>query len=196
MWMLFLRTLSVVTYVITSVCFSLLTHAADISANNSLTATEADSIKNVALPTLPEGVSELTFNDFFKMPIGPRGLEPTEKLLGLNNKRVRIVGYMAQEEEPTPGIFMVAARTVKVAEKADGAADDLPAATLFVHMPPQDAGKVLTYRPAPWVLTGTVQLGNQQELNGHVSFVRLIMEQGDIQSDIAVAPQNKKRKNK
>jgi len=170
--------------------FSSVVQASDLPSQNSANSSNNNSTKNIVLPPLKEGINELSFSEFFKMPIGPNGLEPTEKLLSLNNKRVRIVGYMALEEEPTPGIFMLAARTVKVAEKADGVADDLPAATLFVHMPPQDADKVLTYRPTPWVLTGTVQLGNQEELNGRASFVRLIMEQGDID----VAQKNKKRK--
>lgn len=145
---------------------------------------------NFNLPPLPEGVSSLSFNDFFKMPIGPQGLEPTEKLMSLNNKRVRVIGYMAHEDDPTPGIFMLAARPVKVGEKADGMADDLPAATLYVHMPSRDADKILTYRPAPWVLTGILQVGNQEESNDRISFVRLIMEQDDIDN----AKKNKKEK--
>lgn len=143
-------------------------------------AVNKDAAKNVSLPPPPEGVTDISFNEFFKMPIGPRGLEPTEKLLSLNNKRVRIVGYMAKEDDPNPGLFMLAALPVSVGEKADGMADDLPAATLFVHMPPQDAEKILTYRPEAWVLTGTLQVGNKEEISERVSVVRLIMEKSDI----------------
>lgn len=75
---------------------------------------------------------------------------------------------------------MLAAQSVNVAEKADGMADDLPAATLFVRMPAQDATKMLAHRPGLWVLTGTLQLGNEEEANGRTSYVRLIMEQRDI----------------
>lgn len=127
-----------------------------------------------------ENLPTITFQEFFKMPVGPRGLDISSKLSSLNNKRVRITGYVAQEDDPTPGIFMLTPHPVNVGEKADGMADDLPASTLFVHMPPKDADKVLAYRPAPWVLTGTLQVGNQEEANGRTSVVRLIMDSRDI----------------
>lgn len=177
-----LRFFLIASYLMSSVCFSLFAHATQ-NKNNTATIT--------SLPPLAKDMNELSFNDFFKNPIGPRGLDPTEKLQSLNNKRVRIVGYMAQEDDPTPGFFMLAARPIKVGEKADGMADDLPAATLFVHMPSQDTNKILTYRPGPWVLTGTLQLGNQDEVAlGRISFARLVMEQRDI--DEAQKNRNKK----
>lgn len=175
----FARFFLIATSLVCSVCFSLNAHATH-TKNHSIEDNK-NSAKISSLPALAKDTTELLFSDFFKTPIGPRGLDPTEKLQSLNNKRVRIIGYMAQEDDPTPGFFMLTARPVKVGEKADGMADDLPAATLFVHMPSQDANKVLTYRPGPWVLTGTLQLGNQDEAElGRISFVRLIMEQRDI----------------
>jgi hypothetical protein len=77
---------------------------------------------------------ELKFKDFYKMPVGPKGLEPSERLLRLRNQRVRILGYMVQAEEPVPGIFLLAPVPVSIPEKEDGPSDDLPGATLFVHM--------------------------------------------------------------
>jgi hypothetical protein len=173
---------SAFVFLMISFFFSLSAHAHSSSHPHTAAdpiASNKDVAKNPRLPPLPEGVTDLSFNEFFKIPIGPHGLEPTEKLLSLNNKRVRIVGYMAMEDDPNPGLFMLAARTVNVGEKADGMADDLPAATLFVHMPPQDANKILTYRPDAWVLTGTLQVGNQEEKSERVSVVRLIMDQSE-----------------
>jgi hypothetical protein len=138
-----------------------------------------------------DAVSELKFNEFFKMPIGSRGLEPTEKLLSLKDKQVRIIGYMAQEDDPEPGLFMMASQAVNVGEKADGMADDLPAATLFVHMPTQDANHILAYRPGPWALTGKLEVGNKEEASGRVSFVRLIMDKNNID----IETENTKGKN-
>lgn len=123
---------------------------------------------------------ELTFRDFYKTPVGHQGLEPTEKLRALENKRVRIVGFMAQEEEPTAGIFLLASRPAQVAEKADGMADDLPIGTVTVYMPAGDQQKILAYRPGPWVISGILQLGNREDNNGRVSYVRLMMDQNDI----------------
>jgi hypothetical protein len=58
--------------------------------------------------TLPAGVSELNLTEFYKFPVGPIGLEPTQKLLSLKDKRVRIKGFMVKEEEPTTGLLMLA----------------------------------------------------------------------------------------
>jgi hypothetical protein len=141
--------------------------------------TSAITISSLACAA--DAVNGLSFNEFFKMPIGAYGLEPTKKLLKLNHKQVRIMGYMAQEDDPTPGIFMMASQPINVGEKADGMADDLPAATLYVHMPLQDATKILAYRPGPWTLSGKLDIGNKEEASGRVSYVRLIMDEQSTQ---------------
>jgi hypothetical protein len=127
-------------------------------------------------PALTAKATELSLKEFYKFPVGPRGLEPTPKLLGLKDKRVRITGYMVKEEEPTTGVFMLTPLPVSLAEKEDGPADDLPAATLFVHAPSADKDKILAYRPGIWQLTGILKLGNQEETNGRMSYTRLILD--------------------
>src|SRR5262249_46122012 len=123
-----------------------------------------------------EGVPVLAFREFFRLPIGPRGLEPTDRLLSLRDQRVRIQGYMVKEEEPQPGVFMLAPKPLAMAELADGPADDLPAATLFVHVGGEDRGKVIGYRAWIWTLSGVLRLGAWLEPNGRVSYVRLILD--------------------
>src|SRR6188474_3449389 len=59
------------------------------------------------LPPLPNGVAELKFSEFFVNPVGPRGLELTDKLKELDGKRVRILGYMAAQDERPPGSFLL-----------------------------------------------------------------------------------------
>lgn len=130
-----------------------------------------------AQPETLAAVPELPLRDFYKLPAGPYGLEPSEKLLAAKDRRVRVKGYMVKEEEPTPGLFMLALVPVSIPEKEDGPSDDLPGSTLFVHLPPEDAGKVLAYRPGLWELVGTLKLGGQEEANGRVSYARLMLEQ-------------------
>lgn len=120
----------------------------------------------------------LAFNDFYVMPVGPLGLEPTARLRSLHGKRVRLVGYMVHEEEPSAGVFMLAPRPVQLAEVADGPADDLPASTVFVHVPTRDLDHVVRYRAGLWTLTGTLELGAQAESNGRVSYTRLRLDPG------------------
>jgi hypothetical protein len=131
----------------------------------------------VQLNSAKPSAAELSFRDFYKLPIGPRGLEPTNKLLSLKDKRVHIKGFMVKEEEPTAGIFMLTSLPVNIPEKEDGPSDDLPGSTIFVHMPREDAEKILAYRPGMWDLVGTLQLGAKEEGNGRISYVRLLLDQ-------------------
>jgi len=125
----------------------------------------------------PHGVEDIKFREFFKMPIGPRGLEPTDKLLGLNGKRVRIFGYMVNAEEPSAGPFILAPLAVSMAEKEDGPADDMPATILFVHIENAE-GLIVPHIPGLLKLTGTLDLGNREETDGRVSAVRLHLDPG------------------
>ncbi len=129
-----------------------------------------------AAVSAPQVASELDFRDFYKLPIGPYGLEPTGRLLSLAGKPVSIQGYMVKEENPLPGVFMLASLPVNIPEKEDGPSDDLPGATVFVHMPAEDAKKTLVYRNGLWKLFGTLELGSKEEANGRVSYVRLLLE--------------------
>jgi hypothetical protein len=121
-------------------------------------------------------VPELKLGDFFKRPVGSRGLEPTAELLAMRDKRVRVQGYMVKEEDSLPGLFMLTPVPVNLAELADGPSDFLPPATLFVHLPEPAATQIAAYRPGIWTVTGTVQLGARNEPNERVSYVRLLAD--------------------
>jgi hypothetical protein len=128
-----------------------------------------------ALPPLPDGVAELRFGEFFEMPVGRYGLKPTLKFLGLDGKRIRMLGYMARQETPLPGFFIFSPIPVNVAEEADGMADDLPPSIVFVHMP-RDRDKIVPYTPGLLLLTGTLSLGAKEEADRRVSHVRLMLD--------------------
>lgn len=144
--------------------------------------------ERAGLPAAPPGVTDLRFDEFFRLPVGRTGLDPGKRLLELAGQRVRVLGYVVGEEEPTPGLFMLTARPVALAELADGPADDLPPATLYVHLAPADADKVVSHQPGLMVVTGMLEVGNRDEANGRVSFVRLYLDQplADAQTAAAV----------
>ena len=121
------------------------------------------------------GVADLKFRDFFRLPIGPAGLEPTERLLALDGKRVRLVGYMVEREESVPGTLILAPLPLATAESEDGAADDLPAAVAYVHLDGA-APRSLPYLPGLLRLTGTLQVGVREEADGRASTVRLQLD--------------------
>ena len=127
------------------------------------------------IPPLPAGVTELKFGEFFVSPIGNRGLTFTDKLRSLDGKRVRILGYMAQQEKPVPGMFLFSAIPVRLNEEHYGLADDLPAATMFVFTPTQ-RDQVVRHAPGLMLLTGTLSMGNREEADGRISSVRLALE--------------------
>jgi hypothetical protein len=120
------------------------------------------------------------------MPLGPRGPEMTPKLLALDGRRVRILGYMAQQKESRPGVFMLNPVPLNTDEASDATADDLLQATLFVHLPPAQANLVASYRTGLLLLTGTLGVGHREESDGHLSLVRLQLDaSSDKQAQIS-----------
>jgi hypothetical protein len=121
------------------------------------------------------GVSDLQFRDFYRMPVGPKGLEPSAKLLALDGKRVRIVGFMVHQEQPLAHRFLLTHLPVSMSEDEDGLADDLPPNIVFVHT--QHASEQpLKHLSGLLQFTGTLSLGAKEEIDGRVSTVRLLLD--------------------
>jgi hypothetical protein len=140
-----------------------------VMTNNSAKAA------TIALPALPAGVGELKFSEFFVQPIGPRGLELTEKLHGLDGRRVRMLGYMVHQERPPPGRFLLTPMPADIHEHDNGLADDLPASTVYVSVPTV-RDQAVPYAPGLMLLTGTLSVGNRTEPDGRISVVRLALD--------------------
>lgn len=119
---------------------------------------------------------ELPFAQFFQQPIGPRGLQPTAALLAADGQRVRLVGYMVQQESPQPGRFLLAPRPVTMSEHADGDADDLPPATVTVLLDAARADHVVAHRAGRMAISGRLSVGRVEEAQGRVSWVRLQLD--------------------
>lgn len=122
---------------------------------------------------LPTTGSTLSFQDFFRTPIGPHGLEMTEKLRQTNGQAVRLVGYMVQQEEATPGQFLLTPRPVQMSEHADGEADDLPAATVLVYMPKGDQDWTIPHARGLVEVNGVLQVGRYEAVDGRIYWIRL-----------------------
>lgn len=149
------------------------------AASPGVSANETPEIKGAirhpASRSLP-AATDLAFRDFYRLPVGAKGLEPTEKLLRLDHQTVRLEGYVVKEEEPLPGFFMMAPVPVVMAELADGPADYLPASTLFVHFPAGNANNFLPHKAGIWTAVGRLELGGKEEPNGRRSYVRLLVD--------------------
>jgi hypothetical protein len=144
-----------------------------IAAQPTLFSSEFAVPQVLAAP--PAGVVDLRFRDFFRMPVGPKGLEPSEKLRALDGKKVRIVGFMVQQEQPTANRFILTHLPVSMSEDEDGLADDLPPNVVFVHA--QHTPEMpLKHLPGLLQFSGTLSVGPKEEADGRVSSVRLLLD--------------------
>lgn len=135
---------------------------------------------------------ELAFGDFFVQPIGPRGLEPTPRLRAANGQAVRLVGFMVQREQALAGQFMLTPRPVAMAEHADGEADDLPAATVTVLLPEDQRDRVVAHQSGPLAVTGRLEYGPAEDASGRVSWLRLRLAPGALDSQPLLRPQTER----
>ena len=122
--------------------------------------------------------TDLKFGDFFKRPIGPRGLEPTALLRSLDGQHVRIVGYMVRQDSTlgVTGLLVLAPLPVTMGEEDESFADDLPASAIYVHLAEAQKAQRLPHMPGLMALTGTLQLGAAAEPDGRRSMVRLLLD--------------------
>jgi|GEM_PF-4717075 len=128
----------------------------------------------IKLPPVPEGVTDLAFQEFFQNPVGPRGLEPTAKLLSLNGKRVRILGYVAEMERTNKRNIIFAPVPLKPQPEEYGLADEIPAAHVLVTIP-GDPDKQVPLVSGALLLTGALSVGNSTA-DGETSFVRMLLD--------------------
>ena len=126
--------------------------------------------------------ADLKFAQFFKTPIGPAGLELSDALRGADGRQVRLVGYMVAQEDAKPGRFWFTPRPVRMSEHADGEADDLPASTVTVLLDPAQKDRLVAHRDGLVALTGTLSVGGFEDETGRVSWVRLQLPAGALET--------------
>ena len=117
----------------------------------------------------------MLFNEFFKQPISSKGLEMSPKLSSADGLKVQITGYMVQQEVPHLGRFMLSPRPVQMSEHADGEADDLPAALVTVYLDDPQKDWLIPYTRGLISITGQLSVGRLEEIDGRVSWVRLML---------------------
>ncbi|MBC8139170.1 MAG: hypothetical protein H8F28_25130 [Fibrella sp.] len=136
------------------------------------------------LPPCPVGVTHVGWSDFFVTPVGRDGLQLTPKIKSLDGKRVRLLGYMVQREEPLPGILILTPVPTSVEEHESGFADLPPQAVRVVL--PYAAKEPIPFTTRPLLLTGTLSVGRREETgesaSGAVSWFRLTLDTPDAAS--------------
>lgn len=127
------------------------------------------------LPPCPPGVTHVEWSELIKTPVGPLGLELTDKIKTLDGKKVRLLGYMVQRDEAVPGALWLTPYPVNIEESEAGFAD-LPPQAVYVLIPYRS--KIIApYTPRPLLLTGTLSVGQRAgEEKEATSLFRLTLE--------------------
>jgi hypothetical protein len=115
----------------------------------------------------------LELQAFFKLPIGPKGLEVTQKVLDASGHLVRITGFMVKNEMPMQGAFMLAPRPIQLSEHADGDANDLPASVCWVYLDSSQKNWQVPHTPGPVTVEGHFTLKRVEGTDGSVSWFHL-----------------------
>jgi hypothetical protein len=127
------------------------------------------------LPPAPDGVTHLEFTQFFKRPVGPNGLEVTEEVAALNGKRVRLLGYMVKQANPSPWKILLSPVPRITREREYSHAEDLPPNVVHVFLP-RDPHPIRPHAPGRFLLTGRFEVGNREEADGRTSLFRLHLD--------------------
>jgi hypothetical protein len=121
--------------------------------------------------SLQSQAARLEFTELLER--GPK-LQPSARVLGLNQKRVRLVGFMAQMEEPIKGGFYLVSHPMSLDESGAGTGD-LPLDAVLVLIPGAE-GRVIPQMQGALEGMGTLEVGNRSDADGRVSNFRLILD--------------------
>ena len=124
-------------------------------------------------------VATLSFADFYKRPVGPRGLEPGTRLLALAGSRVQLAGFVVRTAEPRAALAVLAPVPVSLGDEDEGLADDLPAASAYLHWTDARAAAAIATCGHAVKVIGRLELGARAESDGRSSFVRVQVD--DVQ---------------
>ena len=123
----------------------------------------ASSVRPAAIP--------ISFSEFLQ---DSTVLAPSARLLSLNGKRVRLVGFMARMEVPPRGGFYLCPPPVSADESGGGTAD-LPVESVLVVMR-SARGREVAYRPGPLEVIGILQVGSRTDEEGRVAGFQITLD--------------------
>lgn len=125
-------------------------------------------------PTRSRAGSEIVQLEFREvLQPGPKA-EPSEKVRGLQGKRVRMIGFMAHMEDAPRGAFYLVSRPLHCAEDGAGTGDLPPDAVRVVVR--SSAGEEIPFYPGLLEISGLLQLGHEADEEGRTSFYRIVLD--------------------
>lgn len=152
----------------------LLAHGLSVLA--SAATAQATVVNEPAVIAPPRTEIALRLQDFFQTPVGAKGLIISDTLQRAKGQRVRLIGYVVQQEVATLGRFLLTPRPVQMSQHADGEADDLPPATVLVRLDASQQDWAVAHARGLVEVTGTLDVGRLEESDGRVSWFRLQLD--------------------
>jgi hypothetical protein len=120
----------------------------------------------------PSPAVPLSFKQFFTAT--DRELKPSQKLLTLNGRRVRMEGFIAELEEAPKGAFYLCPHPVTCDEGGAGTGD-LPPETVLVIV--RSAGKhTVGAIKRPVQVTGVLEISSKPDSEGRTAPIRLYLD--------------------
>jgi hypothetical protein len=119
----------------------------------------------------PGQAVQITFSDL--LAPGPR-LAPSPKLVALAGRRVRLVGFMAELEDPPQGAFYLTARPVRCDEGGGGTGDLPPDAIRIIVRSASD--QEIPFYPGAIEVSGVLDLGSAADDAGRPSSFRITLD--------------------
>jgi hypothetical protein len=114
-------------------------------------------------------------------------LAPSPKLAALAGRRVRLVGFMAELEDPPRGAFYLTARPVRCDEGGGGTGDLPPDAVLVIVRSASD--QEIPFYPGAIEVAGVLGLGPAAHEEGRPSFFRITLDRPqDIEQPAPASP--------
>lgn len=115
-------------------------------------------------PVAPRAAMELRFRDFFQTPSGSAELEISDTLKKANGQNVRLVGYMVQEDAPTPGRFRLASRPLKMHTNAAERLETTLPSMVVIYLDSTQENAAVPHVHGLVTVHGTLSVSHQ---NGH-----------------------------
>jgi len=115
----------------------------------------------------------LRFAEFFKRPVGPRGLEPTPTLMSLAGSTITIQGFVARTGDGPQSPAILAPVPVLLGDEDESLADDLPPSSVHLHLDQPAMRTALQQCGGLLAVQGVLDIGPQHEADDRISFVRI-----------------------
>jgi hypothetical protein len=119
----------------------------------------------------PGQAVQLAFSDL--LASGPR-LAPSPKVIALAGRRVRLIGFMAELEDPPRGAFYLTARPVRCDEGGGGTGDLPPDAVLVTVRSASD--QEIPFYPGAIEVAGVLGVGPAADQDGRPSSFRITLD--------------------